>query len=142
MDNNNYQTQFQQPQFEQPSQAPQSSYPDYQQPPQPNILSPDIQQRIDNVFGKALAATIMSEFPIASIIAIFFGNNALKEVNYLIEICKSMGVRLPGKLVAGRILALVGKISGIVCTCIYGSLAVFYTFYFIFIFLMIMSTGF
>lgn len=139
MDNNNYQPQFQQPQFE---QQPTYQQPVYQQPPQPDFLPPDIQQMVDSVFGKALAATIMCEFPIASIIAIFFGNNALKEIITLMDICKSMGIRLPGKLIAGRILALVGKISGIVCTCIYGGLAVFYTFYFFLFFVMAMSAGF
>lgn len=135
MDNNNYQPQYQQAQYQQPQ---------YQQPvyQQPNILPPDIQQRIDGVFGKALASTIMSEFPIASIIAIFFGNNALKEIMELMDICRTMGMRLPGKLVAARILGIVGKISGIVCTCIYAGLAVFYAFYFILIFGMFAMSGF
>ncbi len=128
MDNNNYQPQYQQPQ--------------YQQPQQSNLLPAEIQQRINAIFGKALAAAIMSEFPVASIIAIFFGNNALKEVNSLMDICRSMGIRLPGKLVAARILGIVGKISGIVCTCIYAGLAVFYAFYFILIFGMFAISGF
>jgi hypothetical protein len=155
MDNNNYQPvyeqpqytapNYQQPQYQQPQyQQPQYQQPQYQQPvyQQPNILPPDIKQRIDNVFGKALAAAIMAEFPIASIIAIFFGNNALKEIMELMDICRIMGMRLPGKLVAARILGIVGKISGIVCTCIYAGLAVFYTFYFIFIFGMLALGGF
>lgn len=128
MDNNNYQPQYQQPQ--------------YQQPQQSNNLPTDIQQRINAIFGKALAAAIMSEFPVASIIAIFFGNNALKEVNSLIDICRSMGIRLPGKLVAARILAIVGKISGIVCTCIYAGLAAFYSLYFVIFFSAFMLSGF
>ena len=133
MDNNNYQPQYQQAQYQQPV---------YQQPAQPNILPPDIQQRIGGVFGKALASTIMSEFPIASIIAIFFGNNALKEIMELMDICRSMGVRLPGKLVAARILGIVGKISGIVYTCIYAGLAAFYSFYFGLLFLAFLGGGF
>lgn len=139
MDNNNYQPVYEQPQQ---TQQPQFEQPVYQQPAQPNILPPDIQQRIDDVFGKALASTIMSEFPIASIIAIFFGNNALKEIMELMDICRTMGMRLPGKLVAARILGIVGKISGIVCTCIYAGLAVFYAFYFIFFFGMLALAGF
>ena len=128
MDNNNYQPQYQQPQ--------------YQQPQQSNLLPAEIQQSINAAFSKALAATIMAEFPIASIIAIFFGNNALKEVNSLIDICRSMGIRLPGKLVAARILALVGKIGGIVCTCIYAGLAAFYSLYFGIFFLALLGSGF
>ncbi|MBR4287241.1 MAG: hypothetical protein IKT55_06020 [Clostridia bacterium] len=139
MDNNNYQPVYEQPQQ---TQQPQFEQPVYQQPAQPNILPPDIQQRIDGVFGKALASTIMSEFPIASIIAIFFGNNALKEIMELMDICRTMGMRLPGKLVAARILGIVGKISGIVCTCIYAGLAVFYAFYFILFFGMFAMSGF
>ena len=106
----------------------------YQQPSQPNTLPSDINQRINDVFGKALAAAIMSEFPIASIIAIFFGNNALKDVVCLTDIYRSMGIRIPGKLIAARILGIVGKISGIVCTCLYGGLALIYAFEFFLIF--------
>ncbi|MBQ8183998.1 MAG: hypothetical protein IJ025_08905 [Clostridia bacterium] len=135
MENNNYQPQIEQTEFEQPAQDSQASVHTFQQTTQPNVLPPDIQQRINDVFGKALAAAIMSEFPVASIIAIFFGNNALKEIVALTEICRSMGIRLPGKLVAGRILGIVGKIAGIVYTCIYGGFAVIYSFYFIIIFL-------
>ena len=138
MDNNNYQPQYQQEQYQQP----QYQQPQYQQPVQTNILPPDIQQRIDGVFGKALASTIMSEFPIASIIAIFFGNNALKEIMELMDICRTMGIRLPGKLVAARILGIVGKISGIVCTCIYAGLAAFYSLYFGLLFLAFLGGGF
>lgn len=143
MDNNNYQPQYQQPQYQQPQyQQPQYQQPQYQQPQQSNNLPTDIQQRINAIFGKALAAAIMSEFPVASIIAIFFGNNALKEIMELMDICRSMGVRLPGKLVAARILGIVGKISGIVCTCIYAGLAVFYAFYFGLLFLAFLGAGF
>lgn len=133
MDNNNYQTVNEQ------TQSPQYAT---SEPAKTNVLPQDVQQRIDNIFGKALASAIMSEFPIASIIAIFFGNNALKEVVALIDICRSMSIRLPGKLVAARILAIVGKVGGIVCTCIYAGLSVFYAFYFILFFGMAIVSGF
>ncbi len=144
MDNNNYQPiygqpqEIQEPQFSAPDyQAPQFEQPAYQQPSQTNILPPDIQQRINNVFGKALAATIMSQFPVASIIAIFFGNNALKEIVTLMEICKTLNIHLPGKLKAARVLALVGKFVGLGCTILWGVYLAFFAAYFLFAILLV-----
>ena len=137
MDNNNYQPQNQQPQYEQPQyQQPMYQQPIYQQPPQPNILPPDIKQRIDNVFGKALAATIMAEFPIASIIALIFGKNALIEILSLIEECTARGIRYPGKLRAAKILATIGKFAGLGFTIFWGAYLAFFVLYFGFIFFM------
>ena len=114
MDYNNYQPQYQQPQYEQPQyQQPMYQQPIYQQPTQPDILPPDIQQMVDSVFGKALASTIMSEIPVASIIAFFFGNNAFKTTNEIVEICVARGIRVPGKLKAARILSRIGKFAGL-----------------------------
>jgi len=76
--------------------------------------------KIEANFGKALAATICSAFPVASIVAIVLGNNALKEWVEAKAMADRGGFRLTGKHVPTRVLALVGKITGIVMTAFWG----------------------
>lgn len=138
MDYNNYQPQYQQPQYEQSQyQQPMYQQPIYQQPPQPDILPPDIQQMVDSVFGKALAATIMSEFPITSIIAFFLGNNAFKTTNEIVEICAALGIRIPGKLKAARILSRIGKFAGLGFSIFWGCYFGFILAYVLFIIVLV-----
>lgn len=127
MDNNNYQTVNEQ------TQSPQYAT---SEPAKTNVLPQDVQQRIDNIFGKALAATIMAEFPIASIIALIFGKNALIEILSLIEECTARGIRYPGKLRAAKILATIGKFAGLGFTIFWGAYLAFFVLYFGFIFFM------
>jgi len=72
--------------------------------------------KIEATFGKALAATICAAFPIASIVAIVLGKQALDAWVEASDAAKRGGFRLTGKSVAVRVLGLVGKIGGIVMT--------------------------
>ncbi len=81
---------------------------------------PAIATLVDGAFARNLAATIMGWFPIASIIAIvlsFKGLNMVKEANAL---AANYGVEAGGKNVAAKVLGIIGKIVGIVYTCIWG----------------------
>ena len=97
--------------------------PVYAQPPvQP--VGPTVEQVVhdlaDKAFGKALAAAIMSAFPITSIIAIVMGSGALKLVNQARDIATPYGIFGGGKYIAARVLALVGKYTGIAMTIFWG----------------------
>lgn len=116
MDNNNYQ-----PMYEQPKQTPYST-------PQ------DVQQKTDHFFSQALAATIMSVFPIASIIALIKGKAILPEIVDYIASCTALGITIPGKLKTAKILATVGKFAGLGFTIYYGISFAFLAIYFIFAF--------
>ena len=113
MDNNNYQ-----PQNEQ-TQGPKYSAPEYQNLSKPADLPQDIHQKIEELFSQALAATIMSVFPVASIIALIKGKAILPDIIALIEKYDSLGIACPGKLKTAKILAMVGKFAGLGFTIYY-----------------------
>ncbi len=91
--------------------------PTYTQPP---VVVPSVDQMVaemsNSAFNKALASAIMSNFPIASIIAIVQGNQALNQVKRIKELAEPYGIFAGGKYIAARVLALVGKFSGIAMT--------------------------
>ncbi|MBE5939891.1 MAG: hypothetical protein E7266_05780 [Lachnospiraceae bacterium] len=91
-----------------------------------------LEQYIDAAFSKALAAAIMSNFPIASIIAIFTGIKSLKIIEEADAYAAENGLKAGGKRIAAKILGMVGKIQGIVMTAIYGALLLFYLFFIVF----------
>lgn len=93
MENNNYQTVNEQPQ--------------------------DIRTKTEYFFSQALAATIMSVFPVASIIALIKGKAILPDIIALIEKYDSLGIACPGKLKTAKILAMVGKFAGLGFTIYY-----------------------
>ena len=74
-------------------------------------------------FGKALAAAIMSGFPITSIIAIFMGRTALKTVNRARDLARRQGISAGGKCIAARALSIYGIASGAYMTLIYAMIA-------------------
>ena len=82
--------------------------------------NPEVEECVNAAFGKCLAAAIMAWFPIASIIAIFFGATGLKMVKAAAEKANQLGVQPGGKNVAARVLGMVGQIAGIVVTINYG----------------------
>ena len=99
---------------------------------QPIIPSdPEADAYVDAAFSKSLAATIMCSFPVASIIAIFFGSAGLDLVEKAKYLAAQRGVRLSGKNIAATILGKIGKIAGIVMTAFWG----FYFFVILLIFL-------
>ncbi len=126
MDYNEYQ-----PVYEQ-TQEPQQYVPEYQKPSQLNDIPQDIQQKTEGFFGQALASTIMSVFPVASIIALIKGKAILPEIIALITSCTSLGISVPGKLKTAKILATIGKFAGLGFTIYYGVCAAFLALYFTF----------
>ena len=102
-------------------QSPVENYaPTYVQPP---VAAPSVDQMVaeisDKAFDKALASAILSGFPIGSIIAIVMGSQALGLVDQAKQLAEPYGIFGGGKYIAARVLALVGKIGGIVMTVIY-----------------------
>ena len=104
MEDNNYQPQYNQQQYT----YPQNDYPQYNQPyPAPG--APDF-------LPKAIAAVIMSEFPVASIIAIVFGAHNRADIqDYL-----AMGGKMTPKVRVSHILSTVGLWMGVGMTIFYG----------------------
>lgn len=84
------------------------------------VVVPSVDQMVaemsNSAFNKALASAIMSNFPIASIIAIVQGNQALNQVKRIKELAEPYGIFAGGKYIAARVLALIGKFSGIAMT--------------------------
>lgn len=81
---------------------------------------PQVDSCVENAFGKGLAATIMAWFPIASIIAIIFGNKAQEMVESAKIMAAQRGVNISGKNIAAKVLGTIGKIGGIVMTVFWG----------------------
>lgn len=85
------------------------------------VRDPMIDSYAETAFNKGLAAAIMSEFPVASIIAIFMGAKGEAAAKDAEELAKSCGVSAGGKCIAGKVLSKVGKIVGIVMTAFWGA---------------------
>ena len=117
-----------QPVYAQPVAPVQPVQPVYTQPvyTQPPVqpVGPTVEQVVhdlaDKAFGKALASVIMSAFPITSIIAIVMGSKALNLVNQARDIATPYGIFGGGKYIASRIMAMVGKYTGIAMTIFWG----------------------
>ena len=117
MEDNNYQPQYNQPYNQPQYPQPQNDYPQYGQQ-LPEIDTPDF-------LPKAIATVVMSQFPVASIIAIVFGANNKRNIrDYL-----AMGGKMTPKVRVSHILSTVGLWLGVGATIIYG----FYLLYFGFI---------
>ena len=89
-------------------------------------IDPEIEELTGKAFGKGLAAAIMAWFPVASIIAIFFGSKAVRLVAETREKAAWRGRHAPGKLIPAKTLGMVGKIGGIVMTALWAVYAVVY----------------
>lgn len=117
MEDNNYQPQYNQPYNQPQYPQPQNDYPQYGQQ-FPEIDTPDF-------LPKAIATVVMSQFPVASIIAIVFGANNKRNIrDYL-----AMGGKMTPKVRVSHILSTVGLWLGVGATILYG----FYLLYFGFI---------
>lgn len=107
----------------------------YDQPTAPNDLQQHVKAEVasnaDSAFGKSLAAVILANFPICSIIAIIMGSLGLKAANTTRELADRYGISAGGKCTAAKIMGLIGMIYGIVNTAAYTLLIVFYFLYFI-----------
>ena len=111
-----------QPMYGQPPMGqPMYGQPPMGQPPviDPDFVHPEVQAKEDSAFGKGLASLILAELPIGSIIAIGLGSKAQALAAESKQMAAFYGVDTHGKGQAGRILGKIGKILGIVMTCIY-----------------------
>ena len=89
-----------------------------------------LQEKVELAFSTGLAAAIMSEFPIASIMAIFKGNKGKKMVAEIEQITAQTGKSGGTKRLLAKIFSIFGFINGIVCTAMYAFLCVYFTIYF------------
>lgn len=105
---------------------PQAAYP-YQQPQYSYRAEdvPGLKDLVSSAFSKGLAAVIMAEFPITSIISIFMGSKSKKLVREADQLAAQYGVKAPGKRTAAKILGNIGFGMGIGMTAFW----VFYIFY-------------
>ncbi len=112
------------PRYDVPVQDPYSQ--SYTQPQPAAGSDPQVASLANSAFTKGLIAAILCEFPIGSIIAIFFGGTAQKLAQQAADLAVSLGISAGGKNVAARILGKVARIVGIVMT-------IFWAVYFLFI---------
>ena len=95
---------------EQREPLPTMDYPGYTpvvEQPRPQNYS-QVTESANSAFGKGLAATIMAEFPVASLIAIFMGAAGLKKVKQTNEMAAYYGIKAPGKNIAAKVLSMIG----------------------------------
>ena len=103
---------------EQREPLPTMDYPGYTpvvEQPRPQNYS-QVTESANSAFGKGLAATIMAEFPVTSLIAIFMGAAGLKKVKQTNEMAAYYGIKAPGKNIAAKVLSMIGLITGIAMT--------------------------
>ena len=90
----------------------------------------NFQEAVENAFSTGLAAAIMSEFPVASIMAIFRGHKGKKLVAEIDAITEQTGKSGGAKRLLAKIFSIYGFINGIVCTALYAFLGLYFTIYF------------
>lgn len=84
-----------------------------------NTSNPELEQCVNGAFGKALAAVIAANFPIASVVSIILGVMALKGVKKADALAEECGVSAGGKRTAAKIMGMIGTIYGGVMTGFY-----------------------
>ncbi len=99
------------------------------------------QEAVESAFSTGLASAIMSEFPVASIIAIFKGHKGRKMVTEIDKITKQTGKSGGVKRLLAKIFSIYGFINGIVCTAIYAFFSIYFTLYFTLIFILAFSAS-
>ena len=85
---------------------------------------------LEKAFSKSLASAIMSNFPVASLIAIFAGKQASNLIAQIDEITERTGKKTDGRRIAARIMSKYGFICGIVLSAFWPFYIVFAIFYF------------
>lgn len=101
--------------------------------PQDNLVQSDevnFHEAVENAFSTGLGAAIMSEFPVASIMAIFRGQKGKKLVAEIDAITEQTGKSGGAKRLLAKIFSIYGFINGIVCTALYAFLGIYFTIYF------------
>lgn len=99
-------------------EAPQEAYAPMTQ--QNTEAENTIRELADSAFAKGLAATIISPLPIASLIAVILSAIGLKAVSRARELAAAHNLSAGGKSVAGKVLSIVGLVTGLVFTAIWG----------------------
>lgn len=101
--------------------------------PQDDLLQTrevNFHETVENAFSTGLGAAIMSEFPVASIMAIFRGQKGKKLVAEIDAITEQTGKSGGAKRLLAKIFSIYGFINGIVCTALYAFLGIYFTIYF------------
>ena len=93
---------------------------------------------VDKAFAKGLAAVILAEIPVGSLIAIFLGRKASKLVSEAEKIAEQTGLIPGGKKIAAKVLGKIGFIAGLAMS---GFWALYTLFLMIYIPLMIFLTS-
>ena len=120
---------------EQREPLPTMDYPGYTpvvEQPRPQNYS-QVTESANSAFGKGLAATIMAEFPVTSVVSIFLGAAGLKKVKQTDEMAAYYGIKAPGKNIAAKVLSMIGLIAGIAMTA-------FWSFYFFIIVMVVLAS--
>lgn len=109
--------------FNPPAPVPVTPVPYTQPIPHPtmnpmykNTLHPEVEKTVEEAFHKGIAATVMSQFPVVSIFAIFTGMKASGLVKQAEELAQTHNCALPGKNRIAKILGMVGTILGVANT--------------------------
>ena len=97
------------------------------------VSNVSLEKEADRAFSKSLAAVIMANFPIASIIAIFFAAKSRGLVNALFAKAEALGVSAGGKGIAAKVLSIVGLALSIAMTVLYAIFSVIFFIYFLLI---------
>ena len=79
----------------------------------------EVRSCVDSAFSKTLASTILAWFPICSIIAIIMGSKGLFLARRADDLAAHYCIIAGGRNIAAKIMGKIGKIAGIVMTCIY-----------------------
>ena len=108
--------------------------------PQDDLLQTgevNFQEAVENAFSTGLASAMMSQFPVACIIAIIKSHKCKKLVSQIDVITEKTGYSGGAKRILAKIFSIYGFISGIVNTAAYAFLATYFTVYAIVYFLVL-----
>ena len=79
-----------------------------------------VQDFVERAFNKGLVSIIICGFPVSSIVSIFLAASSKKTLSEAANLAKALGIELGGKSVATRILNIIGLVTGIVMSAVWG----------------------
>ena len=103
-----------------PNMVFQEQAPVFIQEEAPNQEALDELQKYANLaLGKSIPAVIMSEFPILSLFAISMGDEAVELADEAIRLARAHKISIGAKAIIAKILGMVGKYNGALCSLIW-----------------------
>ncbi|MBQ5883457.1 MAG: hypothetical protein IIW72_02915 [Clostridia bacterium] len=98
----------------------QEEKPNFVQEQAPNQEALEELQKYANLaLGKSIPAVIMSQFPILSLIAISMGDEAVVLADTAITLANEHKISIGAKAIVAKILGMVGKYNGALCSLIW-----------------------